>query len=136
LSGQDDDFTMLISIAYTGMRWGETVGLERELLQLALINVEWQLRELNGKFHRLPPKDDSYRSLNWEPRVPVDLPPFLAAMLASQPARQRRPPDGGASAPGFTRAAAVICSLARKAVTTGEATTPGASFDPRRTAAT
>lgn len=84
LSGQDDDFTMLITIAYTGMRWGETVGLEREFLQPTLINVEWQLRELNGKFHRLPPKDDSYRSLNWEPRVPVDLPPFLAAMLAGQ----------------------------------------------------
>jgi hypothetical protein len=75
---------MLITIAYTGMRWGETVGLEREFLQPTLINVEWQLRELNGKFYRLPPKDDSYRSLNWEPRVPVDLPPFLAAMLASQ----------------------------------------------------
>ena len=84
LSGQDDDFTMLITIAYTGMRWGETIGLEREFLQPTLINVEWQLRELNGKFHRLPPKDDSYRSLNWEPRVPVDLPPFLATMLASQ----------------------------------------------------
>ncbi len=84
LSGQDDDFTMLITIAYTGLRWGETVGLEREFLHPALINVEWQLRELNGKFYRLPPKDDSYRSLNWEPRVPVDLPPFLAAMLARQ----------------------------------------------------
>lgn len=75
---------MLITIAYTGMRWGETTGLEREFLQPTMINVEWQLRELNGKFHRLPPKDDSYRSVNWEPRVPVDLPPFLAALLASQ----------------------------------------------------
>lgn len=46
--------------------------------------MEWQLREINGKFHRLPPKDDSYRSTNWEPRIPVDLPPFLAALLADQ----------------------------------------------------
>jgi hypothetical protein len=30
LSGQDDDFVMLTLIAYAGMRWGETIGLERE----------------------------------------------------------------------------------------------------------
>jgi hypothetical protein len=33
---------MLITIAYTAMRWGETIGLEREFLQPTLINVEWQ----------------------------------------------------------------------------------------------
>jgi hypothetical protein len=84
LSGQDDDFTMIITIAYTGMRWDEAIGLEPEFVFPALINVEWQLREINGRFHRLPPKDDSYRSTNWEPRIPIDLPPFLTALLADQ----------------------------------------------------
>ena len=84
LAGRDDEFTMLITIGYTGMRWGETIGLERDLLLLALINVEWQLREVSGRFHRLPPKDDSYRSTKYEPLVPVDLPAFLAELLAVQ----------------------------------------------------
>ena len=42
LAGRDDEFTMLVTIGYTGMRWGETIGLERDLLLPALINVEWQ----------------------------------------------------------------------------------------------
>jgi len=62
LAGRDDEFTMLATIGFTGMRWGETIGLERNLLLPALINVEWQLREVGGRFHRLPRKDDSYRS--------------------------------------------------------------------------
>lgn len=84
LSGHDDDFRMLITIGYTGMRWGEAIGLEREFCLPGLINLEWQLHEIKGAFHRLPPKDDSYRSLNWEPRVPIDLLAFLAAILAEQ----------------------------------------------------
>jgi integrase len=71
------------------MRWGEAIGLEREYLCDSLINVELQLREV-GTFHRLPPKDDSYRSTNWEPGVPVDLPPFLAGLLSQQ--ASKRPP--------------------------------------------
>jgi integrase len=86
LSGQDDDFVLLIAIAYTGMRWAEMIGLESEYCQRELINVEWQLREVNGRFHRLPPKDDSYRSLNWAPFLPVDLPPFLGELIALQAA--------------------------------------------------
>ena len=62
LAGRDDEFTMLVTIGYTGMRWGETIGLERDYLLTGLINVEWQLEEISGRFHRLPPKDDSYRS--------------------------------------------------------------------------
>jgi integrase len=84
LSGRDEEFIMLVTIAYTGMRWGETIGLEGDLLLPSLINVEWQLREISGNFHRLPPKDDSYRSASWEPYLPVDLPPFLAELLTAQ----------------------------------------------------
>lgn len=84
LADRDDEFTMLLTIGYTGMRWGETIGLERDLLLPSLINIEWQLREINGRFHRLPPKDDSYRSTNVEPFVPVDIPAFLAELLTAQ----------------------------------------------------
>ena len=82
LSGRDEDFTMVVTIAYTGLRWGEVIGLEREHVQRDEMHVEWQLREIRSAFHRLPPKDDSYRSPNWEPCLPVDLSPFLAACPA------------------------------------------------------
>ncbi len=84
LSGRAEDFTMVITIAYTGLRWGETIGLEAAYLHPGELHVEWQLREIRSTFHRLPPKDDSYRSPAWEPCLPVDLPPFLDALLASQ----------------------------------------------------
>ena len=89
LAGRDDEFTMLVTIGYTGMRWGETIGLERDLLLPALINVEWQLREISGRFHRLPPKDDSYRSTKYEPLVPVDL-PAIPRRTAGRPGREAR----------------------------------------------
>jgi hypothetical protein len=82
LSASDDDFALIITLAYTGLRWAAQIGLEQEHLRLSLINVEWQLHEVNGTFHRLPPKDDSYRSTNWEPQIPVDLTPFLADLLS------------------------------------------------------
>jgi integrase len=84
LSGRDGDFTMIVTIAYTGLRWGETIGLERDYVHPGEIHVEWQLRELNGRFHRLPPKDDSYRSPKWEPKLPVDLPWFLEDLITLQ----------------------------------------------------
>ena len=87
LAGRDDEFTMLVTIGYTGMRWGETIGLERDLLPRRLINVEWQLREISGRFHRLPPKDDSYRSTNGEP-LPAGRPPALPRRAAGRPGRK------------------------------------------------
>ena len=48
------------------------------------VRVEWQIREVGGKFYRLPPKDDSYRSPAWDPCLPVDLPSFLAVLLTRQ----------------------------------------------------
>ena len=44
---------MLVAIGYTGTRWGETIGLERDFVLPTLINVEWQLREIRGRFFRL-----------------------------------------------------------------------------------
>ena len=84
LSGSDEDFVFLITLAYTGMRWAEAIGLEQDCLLLSMIKVEWQLHEINGIFHRLPPKDDSYRSTSWAPQLPVDLPAFLSDLLSRQ----------------------------------------------------
>jgi integrase len=84
LTGREDDFTLMLTLAYTGLRWGEIIGLEDSFLRPGEIRVEWQIREVGGKFYRLPPKDDSYRSPAWEPCLPVDLPRFLAALLARQ----------------------------------------------------
>jgi integrase len=92
LSGRDDDFTMLITIGYTGLRFGEAIGLERGYLHPGEIHIEWQLHEINGIFHRLPPKDDSYRSPRFEPQLPVDLPPFLDHLLARQLQAARNQP--------------------------------------------
>jgi integrase len=90
LTGRGEDFIMIVTIAYTGLRWGETIGLERAHVHQDELHVEWQLREIRSTFHRIPPKDDSYRSPNWQPDLPVDLPPFLAELIARQIQAQSR----------------------------------------------
>jgi integrase len=85
LSGRDDEFVACVTKGYTGMRWGEIVGLEIEHVRPKAVRVEWQLYELaTGELHRCPPKDDSYRT--------IDLPPWLSALLAGQAARAGRTP--------------------------------------------
>ena len=74
LSGYDTDFVMIITVAYTGMRWSEVIGLSPECVHDDDVDVSWKLYELNGRFYRGRPKDGSIR--------PADLPPFLAEMLA------------------------------------------------------
>ena len=91
---------MIVTIGYTGLRWGEAIGLEHDYLHPGQIHVEWQLRELNGRFHRLPPKDDSYRSPAWEPCLPADLPPFLTGLLTRQIQEHPHPPCGCAAQHG------------------------------------
>jgi hypothetical protein len=90
----------LRAAGYTGLRWGEAIGLEHGYLHPGAIHVEWQLRELNGRFHRLPPKDDSYRSPVWEPCLPVDLPPFLTGLLTRQVQDHPHPACGCAAQHG------------------------------------
>ncbi|MUN39417.1 site-specific integrase [Actinomadura litoris] len=95
LSGRDDDFVMIVTVAYTGVRWGEVNGLERPACRLDQLRIDWQLRELAGRVEKVPPKDDSHR--------PVDLPTFLSALLSGQSTRTtgrctcpgRRPECGG-----------------------------------------
>ncbi|HEY9415461.1 MAG TPA: hypothetical protein VIQ30_11930, partial [Pseudonocardia sp.] len=65
LSGRDDEFVAIVLKAFTGIRWGELVGLETEYVRPGSVRVEWQLYELdNGVFHRCPPKDASHRTID------------------------------------------------------------------------
>ncbi|MER6575753.1 hypothetical protein [Nonomuraea sp. NPDC001023] len=76
LSGRPDEFVHLVTIAYTGMRWAETIGLERQYLRLSKIRIEQQVYEHKGRWIKKAPKDDSYRDIH--------LPPFLADLLSQQ----------------------------------------------------
>jgi integrase len=74
LSGRDDEFVAVVLAYFTGMRWGELVGLETRYARLRSIRVEHQLYELDtSELHRCPPKDDSYRD--------VDVPPWLSKLV-------------------------------------------------------
>jgi integrase len=82
LSGRDDEFVAIVLMGYTGMRWGELVGLEVPYIRPTAIRVEWQLYELDaGQLLRCPPKDESRRT--------VDTPEWLAALLAEHLGRTR-----------------------------------------------
>ncbi|MFE4855776.1 LacI family DNA-binding transcriptional regulator [Streptomyces sp. NPDC056670] len=87
LSGRDDEFVAVVLKGYTGMRWGEIVGLEREFVRSTALRVEWQLYELDsGEFERCPPKDDSYRT--------IDAPAWLSGLVAGHVARTESKPCG------------------------------------------
>ncbi|BBA98261.1 putative LacI family transcriptional regulator [Actinacidiphila reveromycinica] len=87
LSGRDDEFVAHIQKTYTGMRWGELVGLETEFArrESRCFRIEWQLYELDtGEFVRCPPKDDSYRN--------VDSPFWLSNLVADHVTRTKPQP--------------------------------------------
>lgn len=65
---------MIVTIAYTGMRWSEAIGLRPAFVRTDQLGVEWKLYELRGRFYLGRPKDGSIR--------PADLPSFLAELLA------------------------------------------------------
>jgi integrase len=75
LSGCDTDFVMILTIAYTGMRWSEALGLRPKCVRGDQVSIEWKLYELAGRFYGGRPKDGSIRL--------ADLPPFLAQLLAA-----------------------------------------------------
>jgi hypothetical protein len=83
------EFIRVLVMAFTGLRWGETVGLQASYLRgpdrrrnHSYIRVEWQMIELNGKFYLAPPKEGSRRN--------VDIPGWLFALLQRLKARSRR----------------------------------------------
>lgn len=92
LSGRDEEFVAGVLLAFTGMRWGELVGLETRYVRSDSIRVEWQLYELDtGELVRCPPKDDSYRTIH--------VPAWLADLVREHIARTSPAP---CSCHGFT----------------------------------
>lgn len=82
LSGREDEFVACVLKGYTGMRWGEIVGLETKHLRPNGFRVEWQLYELDsGELDRCPPKDDSYRT--------IDGPDWLVRLVREHVARKQ-----------------------------------------------
>jgi integrase len=85
LSGRDDEFVAVVLKGYTGMRWGEIVGLETAFVRPGAVRVEWQLYELDtGELVRCPPKDDSYRT--------IDSMDWVSALVANHIARTKPKP--------------------------------------------
>jgi hypothetical protein len=77
LSGHDTDFIMVVTLAYTAMRWSEIVGLTPPCVHSDRVDISWKLYELNGRFRRGRPKDGSVRR--------ADLPPILLARQLTAP---------------------------------------------------
>ncbi|HEY8982514.1 MAG TPA: LacI family DNA-binding transcriptional regulator [Streptomyces sp.] len=87
LSGRDDEFVAGVLKGFTGIRWAELVGLEKEFVRpnTRTLRIEWQLVELNsGELVRAAPKDDSYRT--------VDLPLWLCVLVVDFLARKQPKP--------------------------------------------
>jgi len=76
VTGDDSDFVLNITTFYTGQRWSEVMGLGPKCLSRSLVNINWKLYELNGRFYRGRPKDGSIRD--------ADIPPFLGDLLEWQ----------------------------------------------------
>jgi integrase len=74
ISGSSTDFVMLISVAYTGMRWSEAMAIAPACIHDETWDLAWKLYELDSRFYRGRPKDGSIRT--------VDVPPFLADLAA------------------------------------------------------
>lgn len=95
------DRLLVITAAYTGMRWGELSGLDRANVDLGhgVIHVHPEvgaLHEVGGKLFLGPPKTaDSVRA--------VDLPPFLTALLKRLLARHAHPMVFPGARGGFQR---------------------------------
>ncbi len=85
----EPEFIRVLLMAFTGLRWGETVGLQASYIRgpdhrrnHSYIRVEWQMIELNGKFYLAPPHEGSRRD--------VDIPSWLFDLLQRLTARARR----------------------------------------------
>jgi len=95
------DALMVVTAAYTGMRWGELSGLDRTNVDLAtgIIHVHpdvGALHEVGGKLFLGPPKTaDSVR--------PVHLPPSLTAQLKESLDRHGHPMVFPGARGGFQR---------------------------------
>ena len=89
LAGRDDEFTMQVTIGYTGMRWGETIGLERDLL---LPDADQRRVAAPGGQRPLPPAPAEGRLLPQHERGAADAgrPPALPRRAAGRSGREVR----------------------------------------------
>ena len=93
LTGRDEDFTMIVTIGYTGLRWGEAIGLERDYRPprrdpRRVAAPRDQRHASTGSHRRTTPTAARPGS-----RVcPVDLPPFLTGLLTRQIQDHPHPP--------------------------------------------
>lgn len=139
LSGRDDEFVAVVLKGYTGMRWGEIVGLETGFARPGSVRVEWQLYELDtGELVRCPRRTTatapSTRRTGWPPWSPttslVRNPRRAPAM-----ARSTSSEDKGRRVRVVTKARSSSTSLAgpafRQAPCPTPSTTPSASPKPR-----
>ena len=96
-AGVEPGRAAVVTLGFTGLRWGELVGLETAYVRLASVRVEWQLYELDtGELHRGPPKDDSYRTVH----VPGWLGSLLTAHLGRRPVEACACQDTGTPSAG------------------------------------
>ncbi len=118
------DELVVITAAYTGMRWGELSGLDRDNvdLQRGTIYVHPEvgaLHEVGGKLYLGPPKTaDSVRQ--------VDLPPFLTARLEAALGGHDHPLVFPGARGGFQRRS----NFNRRAWTPAVAGDPGRGIPP------
>ncbi len=81
---------LVLTAAYTGLRWGELVGLKRKRIDLLHrdLTVTEQMTELNGELRFAAPKTDAGRRK-------VKLSPFLVQLLEDQLATRTQPGADG-----------------------------------------
>lgn len=84
LSGRDDEFVAIVLAYYTGLRWGELVGLEARFVKQDRVRVRWVLRERGGIFCRKRPK---FGKVRW-----ADIPDWLYGLVAAHIERTRPQP--------------------------------------------
>ena len=114
LSGRDDEFVAVVTMGFTGMRWGELVGLETRYVRPAGVRVEWQLYELdNGRAAPLPAEgrlapDDRSRRTGW--------PACWRTTSARDPPSRARATGCGTSSAGTGRPTARLAQAGPKLV--------------------
>ena len=82
LIGRDDDFTLIVTLAYTGLRWGEVIGLEHGYLHPK--RDPGRMADPRGRRQVLP--DPAEGRLLPQPRLGA-LPPGRPPVVPGRPAR-------------------------------------------------
>ncbi|MFE9099928.1 hypothetical protein [Actinomadura geliboluensis] len=94
LTGCDADFVMWTVCAWCGLRWGELMGLQRHHVHGDRLVVDVQLAPPDGPSVLKAPKEGSYRNDHPDFFGALDLPPFLAGLIARHMAAAPPAPCG------------------------------------------